>query len=116
MQEGGYELIRSPPQVSPHPADVLLPGFGIVSRPRGSERALLRATTVIAREPPDLRDTMARRATMHDDHTTYRVSRSPEDGEFVATVVESGTLSWLAPDPAAALLGSRALISAKVDS
>ena len=53
---------------------------------------------------------------MHDDHSTHRVSWSPEDGEFVATVVESRTLSWLAPDPATALLGSRALISAKVDS
>ena len=41
---------------------------------------------------------------MRDDHYTYRVSWSPEDGEFVATVVEFRSLSWLAPDPAAALL------------
>jgi predicted RNase H-like HicB family nuclease len=53
---------------------------------------------------------------MHDDHYTYRVSWSPEDGEFVATVVEFRTLSWLAPDPAAALLALRALVSAKVAS
>ena len=46
---------------------------------------------------------------MHDDQYAYRVSWSPEDGEFVATVVEFRTLSWLAPDPAAALLALRAL-------
>jgi predicted HicB family RNase H-like nuclease len=48
---------------------------------------------------------------MHDDHYTYRVSWSPEDDEFVATVVEFRTLSWLAPDPAAALLALRALVA-----
>jgi predicted HicB family RNase H-like nuclease len=51
---------------------------------------------------------------MHDDHYTYRVSWSPEDDEFVATVVEFRTLSWLAPDPAAALLALRALVAAVV--
>lgn len=52
---------------------------------------------------------------MHDDHYTYRVSWSPEDGEFVATVVEFRTLSWLAPDPIAALLGLRSLVAEVVD-
>jgi predicted HicB family RNase H-like nuclease len=52
---------------------------------------------------------------MRDDHYTYRVSWSPDDREFVATVVEFGSLSWLATDPAAALLGLRALVAEVVD-
>ena len=52
---------------------------------------------------------------MRDDHYTYRVSWSPEDGEFVATVIEFRSLSWLAPDPAAALIGLRALVADVVD-
>ena len=52
---------------------------------------------------------------MRDDHYTYRVSWSPDDREFVATVVEFRFLSWLAPDPPAALLGLRALVAEVVD-
>lgn len=52
---------------------------------------------------------------MRDDHYTYRVSWSPDDREYVATVVEFRLLSWLAPDPAAALLGLRALVAEVVD-
>lgn len=52
---------------------------------------------------------------MRDDHYTYRVSWSPDDGEFVATVVEFRSLSWLAPDPAAALIGLRTLVADVVD-
>ena len=52
---------------------------------------------------------------MRDDHYTYRVSWSPEDREYVATVVEFRFLSWLAPDAAAALLGLRALVAEVVD-
>jgi predicted HicB family RNase H-like nuclease len=52
---------------------------------------------------------------MRDDHYTYRVSWSPEDGEFVASIVEFRSLSWLAPDAAAALLGLRALVADVVD-
>ncbi len=52
---------------------------------------------------------------MRDDHYTYRVSWSPDDGEYVATVVEFRLLSWLAPDPSAALLGLRALVAEVVD-
>ena len=52
---------------------------------------------------------------MRDDHYTYRVSWSPEDCEYVATVIEFRSLSWLAPDPAAALLGLRDLVAQVVD-
>lgn len=52
---------------------------------------------------------------MRDDHYTYRVSWSPEDREYVATVIEFRSLSWLAPDPAAALLGLRDLVAQVVD-
>ena len=52
---------------------------------------------------------------MRDDHYTYRVSWSPDDREYVATVIEFRSLSWLAPDPAAALLGLRALVAEVVD-
>lgn len=54
-------------------------------------------------------------ATLRDDHYTYRVSWSPEDREYVATVIEFRSLSWLAPDPAAALLGLRDLVAQVVD-
>jgi predicted HicB family RNase H-like nuclease len=52
---------------------------------------------------------------MRDDHYTYRVSWSPDDREYVATVVEFRSLSWLAPEPAAALLGLRGLVAEVVD-
>lgn len=39
------------------------------------------------------------------DHYTYRVSWSPEDGEYVGTCAEFPSLSWLAKTPAAALTG-----------
>ena len=52
---------------------------------------------------------------MRADHYTYRVSWSPEDSEYVATVIEFRSLSWLAPDPAAALLGLRDLVAQVVD-
>jgi predicted RNase H-like HicB family nuclease len=38
-------------------------------------------------------------------HYTYRVTWSVEDGEYVATVVEFPSLSWLAPSPVEALTG-----------
>ncbi len=52
---------------------------------------------------------------MSDDHYTYRVTWSVDDKEFVATVAEFSLLSWLAQDPAEALLGLRALVSEVVD-
>lgn len=39
------------------------------------------------------------------DHYTYRVSWSPEDGEYVGTCAEFPSLSWLAKTPSAALAG-----------
>ena len=39
------------------------------------------------------------------EHYTYRVVWSAEDGEFVATVAEFPSMSWLHPDQAGALRG-----------
>lgn len=44
-------------------------------------------------------------------HYTYRVAWSVEDDEFVATVVEFPSLSWLAPSQIGALEGLEALLS-----
>ena len=43
-------------------------------------------------------------------HYTYRVSWSGEDGEYVATVVEFPSLSWLDADQSRALLGLVGLV------
>ncbi len=43
-------------------------------------------------------------------HYTYRVSWSPEDDEYVATVVEFPSLSWLDADQGEALRGLVALV------
>lgn len=42
---------------------------------------------------------------------TYRVRYSAEDGEYVATVAELPSLSWLAATPAAALEGALTLVA-----
>jgi len=52
---------------------------------------------------------------MSDDHYTYRVTWSPDDTEYVATVAEFRSLSWLAADAAGALRGLRALVAEVVD-
>lgn len=44
-------------------------------------------------------------------HYTYRVTWSPEDSEFVATVVEFPSLSWLAPSQMEALHGLEAVLA-----
>jgi predicted HicB family RNase H-like nuclease len=44
-------------------------------------------------------------------HYTYRVAWSAEDGEFVATVAEFPSLSWLAASQIEALEGLKALLS-----
>lgn len=44
------------------------------------------------------------------EHYTYRVRYSAEDGEYVATVAEFGSLSWLASSPGGALEGAVALV------
>lgn len=41
----------------------------------------------------------------NSNHYTYRVSWSPEDGEYVGTCVEFASLSWLDKTPQAALAG-----------
>jgi hypothetical protein len=53
---------------------------------------------------------MARGEEVMDDHFTYRVSWSAEDGEHVATCLEFPSLSHLAPEPVAALNGIRELV------
>ena len=45
-----------------------------------------------------------------DEHYTYRVTWSAEDGEHVALCAEFPSLSWLAPIPQEALAGLRELI------
>jgi predicted HicB family RNase H-like nuclease len=44
-------------------------------------------------------------------HYTYRVAWSAEDGEFVATVAEFPSLSWLAPSQFGAIEGLEALLA-----
>ena len=44
-------------------------------------------------------------------HYTYRVAWSVEDDEFVATVVELQSLSWLAPSQVEALQGLEAVLA-----
>lgn len=48
---------------------------------------------------------------METPHYTYRVSWSPEDQEFVGTVVEFPSLSWLDASEDAAFGGIRRLVS-----
>lgn len=45
------------------------------------------------------------------EHYTYRVTWSPEDQEYVATVLEMPSLSWLEPDELAALSGIKKLVA-----
>jgi predicted HicB family RNase H-like nuclease len=44
------------------------------------------------------------------DHYTYRLSWSPEDGEYVATCAEFPSLSWLAEDELSALRGLKDMV------
>lgn len=53
--------------------------------------------------------------TTHVDHYRYTVQWSPEDGEFVATVSEFPSLSWLAPDQVGAIRGLEALVQQVID-
>ncbi|MCG5535942.1 type II toxin-antitoxin system HicB family antitoxin [Ectothiorhodospira mobilis] len=48
---------------------------------------------------------------MQSDHYTYRVTWSPEDGEYVGLCTEFPSLSWLADSPDAALQGVRRLVA-----
>lgn len=49
------------------------------------------------------------------DHYTYRLSWSPEDGEYVATCAEFPSLSWLAEDELTALRGLKDLVRDTVE-
>lgn len=44
------------------------------------------------------------------EHYTYRVSWSPDDGEYVATCAEFPSLSWLEGDDVEALRGVKRLV------
>ena len=47
---------------------------------------------------------------LKNDHYTYRVTWSEEDGEYVGLCAEFQSLGWLADEPEAALQGIRQLI------
>jgi len=49
------------------------------------------------------------------EHYSYRVSWSAEDGEFVGTVLELPSLSWLESEPGAAFSGIQKLAYEVVD-
>jgi len=48
--------------------------------------------------------------SMATDHYTYRVIRSPDDGEHVGLCSEFPSLSWLAPTIDEAMAGIRRLV------
>ena len=48
---------------------------------------------------------------MTQDHFTYRVTWSPEDGEHVCLCAEFPSLSWLDQTPEGALAGIRRLVA-----
>ncbi len=51
----------------------------------------------------------------HTDHYSYRVRWSAEDGEFVGTVAEMPSLSWLDGDRAQAFDGIQKLVAEVVE-
>ncbi len=51
---------------------------------------------------------------MNSKHYTYRVTWSPEDGEYVALCAEFASLSWLAKTPEAALKGIQKTVAGVV--
>ena len=48
---------------------------------------------------------------MNNDHYTYRVTWSEEDGEYVGLCTEFPSLSWLAGSPEDALRGIRQVVA-----
>lgn len=48
---------------------------------------------------------------LQNDRYTYRVTWSEEDGEYIGLCAEFASLSWLAPEPEAALHGIRQLVA-----
>ena len=49
--------------------------------------------------------------TLRNDRYTYRVTWSPEDGEYIGLCAEFPSLSWLAAGPEAALNGIRKVVA-----
>jgi len=52
--------------------------------------------------------------TLKEDHYTYRVTWSAEDGEHVGLCAEFPSLSWLAETPEGALRGIRELVGSVI--
>ncbi len=48
---------------------------------------------------------------LRNDHYTYRVTWSEDDSEYIGLCVEFPSLSWLAPEPEAALQGIRQVVA-----
>ncbi|OGO11853.1 MAG: hypothetical protein A2030_02050 [Chloroflexi bacterium RBG_19FT_COMBO_50_10] len=48
---------------------------------------------------------------LKNDHYTYRITWSEEDGEYVGLCADFQSLSWLADEPEAALQGIRQLVA-----
>lgn len=48
---------------------------------------------------------------LQNDHYTYRVTWSEEDGEYVGQCIEFPSLSWLASEPETALQGIRQVVA-----
>lgn len=51
------------------------------------------------------------KTTLQNDHYTYRVNWSEEDGEHVGPCTEFPSLSWLSATPGGALNGIRKLVA-----
>lgn len=49
--------------------------------------------------------------TLKNDHFTYRVTWSEDDGEYVGVCIEFPSLSWLSESPESALKGIREVVS-----
>ena len=49
--------------------------------------------------------------TLKNDHYTYRVTWSEDDGEYVGLCIELPSLSWLSESPESALMGIREVVS-----
>jgi predicted HicB family RNase H-like nuclease len=48
---------------------------------------------------------------LKNDHYTYRVTWSEEDGEYIGLCAEFASLSWLASEPETALQGIRQVVA-----
>ncbi len=49
--------------------------------------------------------------TLKNDHYTYRVTWSEDDGEYIGLCIEFPSLSWLSESPESALKGIREVVS-----